>query len=61
MGPKKEQNNSKFKIKSEKCSYYDRGYCKFGDKCDKKHPDKVCNDENCLEDNCEKRHPNPCK
>ena len=32
-----------------------------GDNCLNKHPDKVCNDINCTEDQCDKRHPNPCK
>ena len=57
MGPKKDQNNVKPKIKTEKCQYYDSGYCKYSDKCNKIHPDKVCNDENCIGENCDKRHP----
>ena len=61
MGHKKNQNNVKPRIKTEKCQYYDSGYCKYGDKCNKIHPDKVCNDENCIGENCDKRHPNPCK
>ena len=32
-----------------------------GDKCRNKHPDRVCNDRNCTEDQCYKRRPNPCK
>ena len=61
MGPKKNQNSENVRIKPIKCPYYDRGFCKFGDKCYNKHPDKVCNDNNCSEDKCDKRHPNPCK
>ena len=62
MGPKKkEQTSDKFRIKSEKCQYHDSGYCKFGDKCNKKHAEEVCNDKNCAERNCDNRHPNPCK
>ena len=58
MGPKK---SDKTKIKSIKCPYYDRGYCKHGDECFNRHPAKVCEDEDCFGENCEKRHPNPCK
>ena len=61
MGPKKDLKNDKVRIKNIKCPYYDRGFCKFGDTCYNKHPDKVCNDNNCSGENCEKRHPNPCK
>ena len=43
MGPKKDLNNEKVRIKNKICHYYDRGFCKFGDTCYNKHPDKVCN------------------
>ena len=56
MGPKKTSRK-----KSEKCQYYDRGYCKNGKDCQDYHPDKVCPDSNCFEENCTFRHPNPCK
>ena len=59
MGPKKQQKSDT--IRTIKCTYYDRGFCIFGDKCNNKHPDKVCDDPNCSEENCDKRHPNPCK
>ena len=57
MGPKKDQ----LRIKTTKCPYNDRGYCKFGNECNNKHVDKVCNDRDCTEEVCDKRHPNPCK
>ena len=57
MGPKKDQ----LRIKTIKCPYNNRGYCKFGDECTNKHVDKVCNDRDCIEEVCDKRHPNPCK
>ena len=57
MVPKKDQLR-KTKIK---CPYNDRGYCKFGEECINKHSDKVCNDNNCKEEECDERHPNPCK
>ena len=56
MGPKKDPNQD---LKKRKCTHFDRGYCKFGDKCHKKHPDKVCSDTNCFNETCELRHPNP--
>jgi hypothetical protein len=60
MGPKKDK--TKNKINSNKCPFFDRRYCKNCDECDKKHPDKVCDDNNCYGENCDdKRHPNPCK
>ena len=59
MGPKKQQNNDEFRIINKKCPYYNRGYCKFGDRCNYKHFDKVCDDINCSEESCDKRQPNP--
>ena len=61
MGPKKASNQDSFRNKIRKCLYYDRGFCKYAEKCNKHHPDKVCSDPNCFDDNCDSRHPNPCK
>ena len=55
MGLKKDQ----LRIKTTKCPYNDRGYCKFGNECNNKHVDKVCNDRDCTDEVCDKRHPNP--
>ena len=60
MGPKKDQNIDKAKLKTRKSQYSDRGYCKHGDKCYNIHTDKVRDDKNCS-GQCDKRHPNPCK
>ena len=60
MGPKKDQNFDKARIKTTKCQYNDRGYCKHGDKFYNMHIDKVCDDKNCS-GQCDKRHPIPCK
>jgi hypothetical protein len=57
MGPKKDK--TKDQPNTQKFNFYDRGYCKHGEKCVRIHPDKVCEDQNCF--NCEKRHPNHCK
>ena len=61
MGPKKEQKSDKIRIKITKCPYYNSGFCKYGDDCYNKHPDKVCEDQDCSGEKCDKRHPNPCK
>ena len=61
MGPKKNKTQENLKNKSEKCKYYDRGYCRNGESCPDQHPDKVCTDINCFDDKCPLRHPNPCK
>ena len=47
MGPKKDQNIDKARLKTRKCQYNDRGYCKHGDKCYNIHTDKVRDDKNC--------------
>ena len=54
MGPK-------INKKSEKCPFYNRGYCRNGENCDQEHPDKVCPASNCFDDKCQHRHPNLCK
>ena len=56
MGPKSDKTNKKLK-----CPFYNTGFCKNGEECSKVHPDKVCEDTNCFNDNCKSRHPNPCK
>ena len=58
MGPKRKDN---FRNKSEKCQYYNRGYCKNGEACQDYHPDKVCPDQNYFDEKCKLRHPNPCR
>ena len=62
MPPKKKSKSreSGNKKTSEKYVFYNRGYCKSEDDCDKHHSDKVCNDVNCDEKECLLRHPNPC-
>ena len=47
--------------KSEKCKYFNRGYCKQKWQCEEVLNDKVCEDLDCNESDCDKRHPNPCK
>ena len=60
MVSKKNQTGDNFRNKKRKCEYFDRSYCKYGDKCDNEHPDNVCEISNCFDDKCLNRHPNPC-
>ena len=53
MGSKKDV--AKDQPKTQKCTFHDRGYCKHGKKCNKIHPDTVCEDQNCFNINCEKK------
>ena len=59
MSPKKAQK--KDAVKTSKCNFNNRGYCRLKDECENKHTNKVCNDLDCDEDECDMRHPNPCK
>ena len=61
MPPKKSQKETVKKKSSEKCKYFNRGYCLNKEACENLHNDKVCDDLDCDEKNCDKRHPNPCR
>ena len=58
MGPKKTNNKVENK-QHTKCPYYDRGYCQHRDSCFLKHPEQVCDDENCVANYCEKKASKP--
>ena len=46
----------------ELCQHNQKGFCKFGRKCIKKHEDKVCENRNeCTNIECSYRHPRLCK
>ena len=51
--------------KRRKCRYFDRGYCKYKNKCRYKHPKEICEEYfkygKCLNKGCERRHPKTCK
>ena len=53
----------KSKTNLKKCVYFDRGYCKHGEKCSEFHPkkDEICLESSCFSEDCNLRHPNPCK
>ena len=49
---------------SQKCSYYNSGYCKFGKKengCRYLHPTECCKDSKCKDKGCQLRHPKKCR
>ena len=43
------------------CRFNQRGFCKYGESCQKKHVNEICQIENCYSNVCEKRHPLVCK
>ena len=54
----KKMKSPNFRI--PKCLHNDCGYCKFGEKCRKRHYKNICVKPNCNR-NCEGRHPKQCK
>ena len=49
------------KIQRRKCRYFDRGFCKFNNKCRFSHPDGICKDysktHKCEKKGCPESHP----
>ena len=49
----------------KKCRYYNRGYCKFENRCRFHHPENICQDfvQNgiCRTQQCHNRHPRDCR
>ena len=43
------------------CKHFKFGFCKFGEKCHKKHLKETCQTESCSLKTCNKRHPRTCK
>ena len=50
---------------AQKCRYFNRGYCKYSDKCRFIHPRDICRGHlkthNCQKTECKDRHPKKCK
>ena len=46
--------------KNPKCKFNNTGYCKFGEKCRRRHFSHICQIENCNQ-NCQSRHPRLCR
>ena len=47
-------------VNSSKCLFNDVSFCKYRDRCRKKHYTEKCRQETC-DETCTKRHPNACK
>ena len=43
------------------CKHFKFGYCKFGEKCRKRHLKETCQTNDCNSKICNKRHPKICK
>ena len=43
------------------CTHFKFGFCKFGERCNKKHLKEICQTEDCKLKTCNKRHPKICK
>ena len=48
-------------MEAKVCSYFQTGFCKFGDQCIKQHVQEICLKLNCKPSNCRQRHPKECK
>jgi TolA-binding protein len=62
---KADETETKPKENDKKCRYYNRGFCKYVEKCRYFHPSETCEKhlENfkCNEKGCMRRHPKLCK
>ena len=47
-------------VNSSKCLFNDVGFCKYRDRCRKKHYTEKCRQEKC-DETCTQRHPKACK
>ena len=60
-----EKNEKDLKEKPRKCGYFNRGFCKYGDKCHYFHAPVICHEYleegNCGKTSCSERHPKACK
>ena len=62
MPAKKPQNKQILRKKQTvKCIFNNRGYWKSKEDCENSHSDEICEDEECSEDDCDRRHPYECK
>ena len=62
MPAKKPQNTQILRKKQTvKCIFNNRGYWKSKEDCENSHSDEICEDEECSEDDCDRRHPYECK
>ena len=63
--PKDKTSDKAIIIKRKKCRYFNRGYCKYKDKCRYMHPKNICTEYlqsmKCETRDCLGRHPKTCK
>ena len=61
----KETPATKKIVRSIKCKWFNRGYCRMKSLCEFYHPTNVCkntkNNEECLNKDCQDKHPKDCK
>ena len=43
------------------CKHFQTGFCKFADKCKRRHEKEICQITHCSSKTCRKRHPKLCK
>ena len=43
------------------CKYFQTGFCKFGDHCQRHHVKETCDSITCVQSLCKQRHPKSCK
>ena len=48
------------KMAGEICKHNQKGFCKFGDHCRKKHINDICTSD-CQDKSCNLRHPRTCR
>ena len=62
---KEESDNNPRTGGKKKCRYFNRGFCKYGQKCRFYHPRQVCNEflleGICRQHKCPQRHPRHCR
>ena len=54
-------NSKQINYNQQKCYYYDKGYCKFKDKCEFYHPNIECTNQCKNRRKCRNRHKIECK
>ena len=45
----------------EVCKFNQKGFCKFGDECRKRHIKEICANRDCKDELCLQRHPQLCR
>ena len=55
------QNKMTEMTKKLVCKFFNKGFCKFTNKCKFEHPENKCTEESCRNKACRKRHPKQCR